>query len=267
MIRKTRRDEPEARPASAELARELDRDPPWMYPWEIDGDRVPLLNPELPSVHDTRARMIEPAVRSALAAAGPDASAIDLACSEGWFSQRLLEWGASRVVGVDIREVNVRRAELLRDHHAISAERLSFIRSDVLALDPDRLGRFDVVLLLGLVYHLENPVGAVRVARRLTGSLCVIESQLTRQIAPIQHGWGVTDVIVEAEPSFAGFVEPDTERNPIASAGRMISLIPNRVALEQMARVAGFEQVEFAAAAPGLNRQYVEGDRAIVLAR
>jgi tRNA (mo5U34)-methyltransferase len=250
------------------LAREVDSEPAWMYPWKIDDRQVPLLHPELPSVHETRARMIEPAVRAALEAAGPDATAIDLACSEGWFSQKLLEWGAARVTGVDIREVNVRRAELVRDHLGIAAERLKFVRSDVLGLDVESLGRFDVVLMLGLVYHLENPVGAVRIARRLTGGLCAIESQLTRQVAPLEHGWGVTDVIVQAEPSFAGFVEPDTELNPISSeaGAQLISLIPNRAAFQRMAEIAGFEQVAIMEAEPGMNRQYVEGDRAILLA-
>jgi tRNA (mo5U34)-methyltransferase len=253
-------------PADPALLREVSQDPAWMYPWEIDGAGVPLLNPELPSVHETRAEMIEAGVREALEAARPGATAIDIACSEGWFSQRLLDWGAERVVGVDVRDVNVRRAELIRDHLEIPAERLSFVRSDVFDLDPERLGRFDVVLMLGLVYHLENPVGAVRVARALTRSLCVIESQLTRQVQPIEHGWGVTGVTVPAKPSFAGFVEPDSEQNPIASSGRLISLIPNRAALREMGLVAGFERVEFLAARPEHNRQYLDGDRAIVTA-
>ncbi len=256
-----------AREPSPELESELDREPLWMYPWEV-GDRVaPLLNPELPDVHRTRAEMIEGPVREALAAAGPDATAIDVACSEGWFSQRLLDWGAARVIGVDVRESNVRRAALVRDHLGIDAERLSFERSDVYDLDPAKLGRFDVVLCLGLVYHLENPVGAVRIVRALTGGACMIESQLTRQNEPIEHGWGVTDVTVPAEPSFAGFVEPGQDTNPAASIGGIISLVPNRAAMEAMARVAGFESVEFLTAGRGHNKQYVIGDRAIVVAR
>jgi tRNA (mo5U34)-methyltransferase len=256
------------RPQLSPLERELQSDPPWMYPWEIDGQTPPLLNHELPSVHDTRQRMIEPAVRAALEVAGPEATALDLACSEGWFSHRLLDWGAARVLGVDIRETNLRRAELIREHHGIPAERLDFRRADVLQLDPKSLGQFDVVLMLGLIYHLENPVGAVRVAHSLTRSLCVIESQLTRQTKPIEHGWGVTDAIVAAEPSFAGFVEPDADINPIASVAEtpIMSLIPNRAAFEQMAEVAGFERVEVLSAEPGMNPQYVGGDRAILLA-
>jgi hypothetical protein len=102
------------------LQAELDRPDGWMYPWEIDGRTAVLMHPELPSVHETRREMIAETVKQALRDAGPGARALDIACSEGWFSQRLLEWGAETVLGVDVRESNVRRAELVRDHFGIS---------------------------------------------------------------------------------------------------------------------------------------------------
>ncbi|MDQ3587045.1 MAG: class I SAM-dependent methyltransferase [Actinomycetota bacterium] len=239
-----------------------------MYPWELaDGITAPLLGDNLPWVHRTRAEMIEGPVREALAAAGPDATALDLACCEGWFSHRLLEWGARRVVGVDVRELNIRRAELVREHFGIDRERLSFVRADVFELDPEDLGRFDVVLVLGLIYHLEDPTGALRRARALTRSLCAIESQLTRQSRPIIHGTGSPDAFSEAEASFAAVVEPDAVSNPLASVTGILSLIPNRAALDTLTRAAGFGEVEFLQPSPDHDVQYLRGDRAVVVAR
>lgn len=249
------------------LREELDREPGWMYAWPLPAPHgVNVLNPELDSVHRTRAEMIQPAVSEALSVS-PDRAAIELACSEGWFAHRLLEWGADRVVGLDIREQNIRRATLLRDHFGIPAERLEFRQGNVLDLPLMPGETFDVVLLLGLVYHLEDPVGAVRRARALTRTLCVIESQLTRQDAPIEHGWGTTDSSAQAVASFAARVEPDAAENPGASTVGVLSLIPNRAALEQMARVSGFSRVEFVQARDDHNPQYVRGDRAVMLAR
>ena len=37
-------------------------------------------------------------------------------------------------------------------------EGLSFQQGDIHDLDPEALGQFDVVLMLGLLYHLENPI-------------------------------------------------------------------------------------------------------------
>lgn len=255
-------------PIAAELGRELEREPRWMFPWRLGPEVVtPLIGPNLPSVHRTRMELMERPVREALAAAGPDATALDMACCEGWFAHRLLEWGAARVVGVDLREVNIRRAELIRDHFEIPAERLSFVQADIFELDLERLGSFDVVLVLGLVYHLEDPVGAVRRARAVTRSLCVLESQLTRQDRPIVHGNGSPEHLFTADASFAAVVEPDADHNQLASAPGILSLIPNRAGFEAMARVAGFEDVELASARADQDRQYWRGDRAVLLGR
>jgi len=253
---------------SAELAQEVSGEPAWMFPWQLGPDTgVPLLGENLPPVHQTRLELLERPVSEALAAAGPGATALDLACCEGWFAHRLLEWGAERVVGIDVRELNVRRAELVRDHFGISCERLAFRQADVFELDLDELGRFDVVLVLGLVYHMEDPVGALRRARALTRGVCAVESQLTRQNRPLVHGNGSGTILLTAPASFAATVEADAEHNQLASTPGILSLVPNRAALEAMVRVAGFEHVDFAAPAPHHDRQYVRGDRAVVVAR
>jgi len=250
------------------LPDELDEEikgPPWMYPWQLrDGRRLPVPVAELESVHSTRAEMIEARVRAALAAAGPDATALDIACNEGWFSQRLLEWGAARVVAIDIREHNIRRAALLRDHFGIPADRLELRQADVFELDPATLGTYDVVLLLGLIYHVENPMGVLRLARQCTRGLCVVETQLTQQVEPIVHGNGRADELHEAAGSFAVVIEAGD--NSLASTGHVLSLVPNRTALVQMAEMAGFESVEFATARADHNPQYVRGDRAAIFA-
>jgi SAM-dependent methyltransferase len=246
-----------------ELLNELDAND-WMYQWRLTPTvTTPQIGGTLEAVHRTRAEMIAPAVRAALAAAGPGASALDLACNEGWFSHRLLDWGAHRVVGVDVREHNIRRAAMLRHHFGIPEDRLQFVRADVLGLDPDELGRFDVVLMLGLIYHLERPLDAIRVAFRTTSRLCVIESQLTRQERPIVHGDGVPNHFMETPASFAAWMENDPD-NALASTDGVMSLYPNRAALESMPRWAGFDSVEFLPAAAHHDSQYVLGDRAIV---
>ena len=239
--------------------------PPWIYPWRLrDGRELPIAAAELESVHRTRAEMIEPRVREALAAAGPDATALDLACNEGWFSQRLLEWGAARVVGVDVREHNIRRATLLRDHFEIPAARFELRQADVFELDAAALGRYDVVLVLGLIYHVENPMGVLRLARTCTKGVCVVETQLTQQVQPIVHGNGRVGEFHQAEGSFAVVIEQGD--NSLASTGRVMSLVPNRTALVQMAHMAGFETVDFAVASEGHNAQYIDGDRAAIIA-
>jgi tRNA (mo5U34)-methyltransferase len=255
-------------PMDAVLKAEIEQPPPWMYAWQLEAGMVtPVAGPELPDIHRTRLALMEGPVRAALSAAGPNATVIDLACNEGWFSHRVLDWGASRVLGVDIRPQLIRRAELVRAHFGIVPERLELRCADVFDLDASELGTFDVVLCLGLVYHLENPIGAMRIAQALTGGVCVFESQLTKQDEPIILGNGQSDIYEESPASFAARLETDWESNMLASAGGVMSLTPNRAALRQAAEAAGFSELQFAAPRPGQNRQYVLGDRAVLIAR
>lgn len=249
------------------LRHELDEPPLWMYAWPLrDGTVTPIYSEELANVHLTRSEMIEPVVREAIAAAGPGPRVLDLGCNEGLFAQLALAWGAGHVLGCDIRERNIRRAEAIRDHYEIPAAHLEFRCTDLLAIDPVELGAFDIVLCLGVVYHLEDPIGALRVARRLVapGGLCVVESQLTRQHEPVVHGWGARDHLQRAEGSFALLYEDEPE-NLLASAGGLISLIPNAAALELAMRVAGFVDLRWLEAASHHNPQYRLRDRGIVV--
>lgn len=250
-------------------ADELDRiagDPTWMYQFDLGaGVCTSPMGPELMDIHRTRAAVAEPVASAALAQAGDGASAIDLACSEGWFAHRLLDWGAQEVTCVDIRAENIRRAGLVRDRLGIDAERLRLRTADVYELDPAALGTFDVVLCLGLIYHLENPVGALRIARALTRRVCIVESQLTEQVLPVRHGTGQTGQFIEQQASWAAWVEPAHQQaaNPTASHGGVVSFVPNRAALFEAMAAAGFSRCEPLVPETG-NPQYVNGHRLVV---
>jgi SAM-dependent methyltransferase len=238
-----------------------------MYEWDLGGGRrTTPIGPELQSIHETRAQIMEPLVRRALAAGGPEATALDLACCEGWFGHRLLDWGAHRVVGIDVRPENIERAEAVRDHLGVSAERLSFRVADV--FDLGELGRFDVVLCLGLIYHLENPIGALRIAHSLTSGVCVVESQLHEHNEPIAHGWGVSGEYMHQPASWVTYREEPhlQESHPIASSGGVISLIPNRVALLEAIAAAGFTETQVPPVPDDANQQYRDGHRLVVAA-
>ena len=79
---------------------------------------------------------------------------LDLGCEEGHFAVEFARHGAE-VVAVDVREEHLRRARFLAE--AIGVERFETVRADVRELDPTALGEFDLVLCLGLHYHLDTP--------------------------------------------------------------------------------------------------------------
>jgi tRNA (mo5U34)-methyltransferase len=216
----------------------------------------------LPELAAAVTGLIEPTAREAL---GPGKTALDIACNEGWFAHRLLEWGAERVVGIDSREFNVRRARMIRDHFELPAERLDLRTADLVELDPDRDGRFDIVAFLGILYHLEDPIGALRLVRSLTRSLCVIQSQVMRIDGPAELSYA-TGERHSVAPAFALYREPEAEAqiSPLAAMPGVASLVPNSAAVAEAALAAGFAHAEVLEppAREGLWRDWV-----VVLAR
>lgn len=252
---------------SAELTAELDRDPPWMYSWQLGRRRTPVWDPMLDSIHATRASLIEAPVREALAAAGPGARALDLACCEGWFSHKLVDWGAGEVLGIDVREQSVRRARLVSDHLGYDRDRLSFRTADVFSLTAEELGSFDVVLCLGLIYHVENPMGLLRLLRAVTRGLCAIESQTARVETPALFGFTARQAFEATDAVLAVHFEPDQATNQLASAGGSLSFCPNPAALRLMVTTAGFAVVSRAEPLPEHDPDFHSGDRTVLLAR
>jgi Methyltransferase domain len=79
---------------------------------------------------------------------------IDLACEEGAVGIELARQGA-HVVGVEGREVHVARARFVKE--ALGLDDYEVVHDDVRNVTADKYGEFDVVLCLGILYHLDAP--------------------------------------------------------------------------------------------------------------
>src|SRR5258707_13228959 len=96
------------------------------------------------------------------------ASAVDAGCGVGFFSQILQECGLS-VRGFDGRAANISEA---RQRFA----GIPFEQGDIESVEILKVGAFDLTLCFGLLYHLENPMLAIRHLRALTGKGMLLES-------------------------------------------------------------------------------------------
>lgn len=79
---------------------------------------------------------------------------LDLACLEGLYAVEFARHGA-RVVGVEGRAVNLAKASFARE--VLELGNLELRQDDVRNLSRERYGSFDVVLCLGILYHLDAP--------------------------------------------------------------------------------------------------------------
>ena len=92
-------------------------------------------------------------------------TALDLGCGVGYFSTMLRDLGLS-VTAADARPKNIAEA---RSRHPGIDFRVADAEDASLA----SLGTFDLVVCFGLLYHLENPLRAMRNLRALTGKILV----------------------------------------------------------------------------------------------
>lgn len=214
----------------------------WFYPFRLPSGRTTPTygSGELDPIHHTRTRMLENLLAREFGDDRAALSAVDLACHQGWFSAQLAQSGIGRVIGIDARPEHIADATLIRD--AMALPQIELREGDVHAIDTAALGQHDLVLCFGLIYHLENPVGALRVARALCKRLCVVETQ----VVPGLTGWvdyGSYRFVRPLKGSFGIIDETGETHGPEASTTG-ICLVPSVEALCWIMERIGFRRVE-----------------------
>jgi tRNA (mo5U34)-methyltransferase len=95
---------------------------------------------------------------------------LDIGTWDGWFAMEMERRGAE-VVAID-RWENPRFHEI----HRILGSRVDYRQLSVYDLDPDQLGRFDIVLFMGVLYHLKHPLLALERVCSVAKDLVAVES-------------------------------------------------------------------------------------------
>lgn len=155
-------------------------------------------------------------------------TALDIGAWDGYYSFEMEKRKASRVVAIDnyYRKEDDRCQEKKGFEVAkeIRASKVDFKNMDVYELSPDKIGEFDIVLFLGVLYHLRHPLLALERIASVTKDVMILESY-------VSEGFGDKPVAV--------FFEKDELNNdPTNWWG------PNPACLLGMVRSCGFERAE-----------------------
>jgi len=213
----------------------------WFYPYELpDGSTVETYaGGRINSIHTTRAAMLDRCIADTFGDACEGLDAVDLACHQGYFSVSLARKRMRRVLSVDARPEHVADTRLIAD--ILGLNNIQTRPADIFALDSRELGAFDVVLMFGLLYHLENPVGALRLARALTRRLCVIETQVVPNMSG-QVDWGSYEYVRPLRGVF-GIIDEVDETHGAEASITGVCLAPSVEGLLWTMRAVGFSQV------------------------
>lgn len=163
-------------------------------------------------------------------------SVLDIGCNAGFYSIEMKRRGADRVVGVDTDETYLAQARFAAEVSGVEIE----LRKMSVYEIADLRECFDLVLFMGVLYHLRHPLLALDLLREhvVKGTL-VFQSMLRGawDVAPLLPDYPFDEVAIFDDPGYPRihFVEHAYTGDPTNW------WIPNRACVEAMLRSAGFE--------------------------
>lgn len=127
---------------------------------------------------EIRLRRITQCVFDLLGGNIKNARILDLACLEGLFAIEFARQGAS-CVGIEGREANIEKARFVKD--VLQLDNLQLFQDDVRNLSYEKYGHFDVVLCLGILYHLDKPDVFAFIERlaEVSRKVCIVDTRVT----------------------------------------------------------------------------------------
>jgi tRNA (mo5U34)-methyltransferase len=166
-------------------------------------------------------------------------SVLDIGCNAGFYALEMKRRGAERVVGVDSDEAYLAQARFAAEVLGLDVEwrRLS-------VYEVARLGeRFDLVIFMGVLYHLRHPLLALDLLREhVVGDLLLFQSMQrgAEEVTTLAPDYPFWEARIFERPEFPRlhFLEQKYAGDPTNW------WIPNRACVEAMLRSSGFEVVD-----------------------
>jgi len=162
-------------------------------------------------------------------------SVLDIGCNAGYYAQEMKRRNADRVVAIDSDPHYLRQAEFAAEQMGLQIE---FRLMSVYQIAELRQ-KFDLVLFMGVLYHLRHPLLALDlVHQHVVGHQMVFQCMQrgSNLVTPIEADYGFEEWQIFEEPGYPKlfFIEGRFADDPTNW------FIPNRAGVEAMLRAAGF---------------------------
>jgi len=160
---------------------------------------------------DYRLNFIWQGIEALLGGSIAGSSVADIACNWGGFSVEAHLRGASKVTGFDIRPENIAKAGRVAQH--FGAETIDFRVQDLFTHDVTET--HDIVLNLGLMYHISMPWEMMKKTYDMTHGIAVFDTVVHREsfsgfilgTGEAAVGHAATAIGVELHPTYRGLID------------------------------------------------------------
>jgi tRNA (mo5U34)-methyltransferase len=162
-------------------------------------------------------------------------SVLDIGCNAGFYSLELKQRGADRVLGIDWDDEYLEQARFAAEVTGSDVEFRKLSVYDLGALEE----RFDIVLFMGVLYHLRHPLLALDlIHEHVANDLLVFQSMQRggKQIDPLDDNYEFWRTDLFDSPGYPKlhFIENSYADDPTNW------WVPNRACVEAMLRSTGF---------------------------
>jgi tRNA (mo5U34)-methyltransferase len=163
---------------------------------------------------------------------------LDIGCNAGFYSLEMKRRGAGRVLGIDFDPAYLAQARFAAEVTGLNIEFRKMSVYDVASLHE----QFDIVLFMGVLYHLRHPLLALDLVREHVVRDTMIFQSMQRgsdRIVRTAADYSFEDRAVFNDPGYPAmyFIEDCYAGDPTNW------WIPNRACAEALLRSAGFEIV------------------------
>jgi tRNA (mo5U34)-methyltransferase len=152
---------------------------------------------------------------------------LDIGSWDGFFAFEAERRGASRVLATDSfcwSGSGWGTKDGFNLARNILNSKVEDLEIDIMELSPERVGMFDLVLCLGVLYHMRNPLLALERVSSVTKSQLILDTHV--------------DCVMTNRPVIAFYPGNELNDDPTNWCG------PNRAAVEAMLGTVGFRRVE-----------------------
>ena len=166
-------------------------------------------------------------------------SVLDIGCNAGFYSIQMKRRGAARVLGIDFDEAYLAQARFAAEVEQADIEFRQLSVYDLGALEE----QFDIVLFMGVLYHLRHPLLALDLIREHVCRDIMVFQSMQRGSAVVEtlaDNYPFTDAELFNRPDFPKlhFIEHRYADDPTNW------WVPNAACVEAMLRSSGFCIVE-----------------------
>lgn len=184
-------------------------------------------------------------------------SVLDLGSGEGAMSLALWNRGVRNITCVEARELNVKKAKFVFNHFGVNANIIHSCIDDFLN---NNTKKYDLVIFMGILYHILNPFDVMRKLSEITKE-CIVLETVVAKVDDIK--FGNRDKYSAQKDGF--FIRIDTTESQTAGLSDL-ELWPTMGALNMLMQENSFSKVklfDFDSKAPF---DYVDEERIIGIA-